>query len=135
MSGTAGLTGAAGAARRRPSVARLLPSPEMLNLLVGVVSATAINLLTSAAFDQGGQPGHLIISGSCMLVGALILGWLAVWLTHTRDDTLANLPTSISLPERRALLRDAINTRARSITAWVAVAVGLLVASVLVLVF
>ncbi|MGW4423372.1 hypothetical protein [Streptosporangium sp. NPDC004631] len=101
----------------RLSISRFMPTPEALNLFVGVLSATAINLLTSAVQDdvRRDRVSEVLGCGSFMLAGAVVLGGIAVVLTQVRDEVLSGIPMSISPAERRALLRQAIDAKGAGI--------------------
>lgn len=99
------------------TISRYLPSPEALNLFTGVMSAVAINVLTSVVLGgvDSSRIARVIWCGSLMFVGAIGAGIIAVLLTRARDEALNGIPISISSLEKRALIQNSINEMGRAI--------------------
>lgn len=91
-------------------LARNVPSPEFINLMVGILSATAINILTSIAL--GGSSGERLlrsaVCGGLLLACSVALGGVSVIVTHVRDDALSSVPASFSIQERKSLVKSAM---------------------------
>ena len=121
------------AGRMAEKSARYLPNPELLNLIVGLLSATAINLLTSVGISDPRPPfsSRIVLAGCLMLLSSLMIGGISVWLSRTRNEALAGIPASLSTVERRALVEEEIVRRAISINVVAVLSLALIVASVL----
>ncbi len=86
---------------------RFFPEPELLGLLFGGTIAAAINLLTTLALNgaQGSIQTNIVIGGWVLLVGSCAVGAMAVIIGQKRSEVLDGIGGTVSVAERKALLR------------------------------
>lgn len=89
-------------------VSKVTPSSEMLNILIGVLTASAVNLFTSiAAADRAPKnAGALQVAGILLAVAAAALGALSLSLTRLNRELQYQIGPTLSREERRDLLQD-----------------------------
>lgn len=92
----------------RPVIARFTPSAEMLNILIGVLTAGAVNLFTSVASSDHRPKisATLQSAGLLFALAAAALAALSLSLTRMNRELQYQIGPTLSRAERRELLQD-----------------------------
>jgi hypothetical protein len=98
-----------------PAVVRYCPSTDLLNLLFGLLAGISINLVTSIALDSSQHSWRIWFVAIALLLAAVCVGGLAVVTGRVKEETTADLGSTISASERRAELQAALTARKRMI--------------------
>lgn len=91
----------------RRTVSRVCPGPETLSLLFGATIGAAINLLTALALNgaHGSAHSRAVVAGWLLLAASCAVGLMAVLVSGKRSEVLDGIGATLSVVERRALLR------------------------------
>ncbi|GAA4606670.1 hypothetical protein BJY16_005945 [Actinoplanes octamycinicus] len=110
-------------------LARMTPSPSMLNFLAGLLAGTGINLLTSSAVDDKGLGDLVVVDSVAWVAAAAALTGMATLLQNAeRDAVPIREPDEDERRELQQIMVERVARRVVALAAAAVVALGVAVA-------